>query len=129
MKADTNAWVAKAESDFETVRLLMRQAARRRPGDVVCFHAQQCVEKYLKARLIEGGRIFPRTHDLETLLNDVIQLEPLWSVYSPAVQFLTQFAVAFRYPGNDATPAEVRKASRYCRSIRRELRLAFGLKP
>ncbi len=128
MKRDTTASVAKAEADYFAVRLLMRQPAARRPGDVVCFHAQQCVEKYLKARLVEAGLMFPKTHDLEVLLNDVSALEPLWSGYLPAVRFLTQFAVAFRYPGNSATPAEVRQAVRYGRSVRREFRSLFGLK-
>jgi HEPN domain-containing protein len=47
MKSDTAGWVVKAEGDFKTLRLLMRQPAGSRPRDVACFHAQQCVEKYL----------------------------------------------------------------------------------
>jgi HEPN domain-containing protein len=32
--------------------------------DTVCFHAQQCVEKYLKAFLVLEGIDFPKTHDI-----------------------------------------------------------------
>jgi len=34
------------------------------PYDTICFHAQQCVEKYLKALLTSTHTDFPKTHDL-----------------------------------------------------------------
>ena len=43
---------------------------------LVCFHLQQCLEKYLKARLVEAGLGFPRTHDLERLLDFILLNEP-----------------------------------------------------
>jgi HEPN domain-containing protein len=36
--------------------------------DAIYFHAQQCIEKYLKASLQEANIAFRRTHDLEELL-------------------------------------------------------------
>jgi HEPN domain-containing protein len=60
----TDEWVKKGENDFNIALLLLR--ARKTPDyDGACFHAQQCAEKYLKARLQEAGIAFPRTHDLE----------------------------------------------------------------
>jgi HEPN domain-containing protein len=38
------------------------------PFDTVCFHAQQCAEKYLKALLLQAGSEPPKTHDLRLLL-------------------------------------------------------------
>jgi HEPN domain-containing protein len=59
--------VEKAEGDFQTAQREMR--ARKSPNfDSATFHAQQCAEKYLKARLQEAGVNFPHTHDLESLL-------------------------------------------------------------
>lgn len=56
--------------------------ARKRPNyDGLCFHAQQCVEKYLKARLCEAGIEFPKTHVLAALLDLVAPVEPLWETY------------------------------------------------
>jgi len=50
MKASTLEWIEKAEGDWGEVQRAYR--ARKRPNyDSVGFHAQQCVEKYLKARL------------------------------------------------------------------------------
>ena len=33
-------------------------------AEIACFHAQQCVEKYMKAMLAVSGLPIPRTHDL-----------------------------------------------------------------
>mgnify|MGYP001806146018 FL=1 len=46
----TVEWVDKAEGDFTTALRELR--GRKSPNyDAACFHAQPCVEKYLKARL------------------------------------------------------------------------------
>lgn len=39
-------WVAKAESDFRNATYALTMPGNW-PADTVCFHAQQCVEKYL----------------------------------------------------------------------------------
>lgn len=64
----TLEWVQKAEGDY--VAAWREYRARKAPNyDAACFHAQQCVEKYLKAVLQEAGVYFTKTHDLEALLN------------------------------------------------------------
>ncbi|HEY1786943.1 MAG TPA: HEPN domain-containing protein, partial [Verrucomicrobiae bacterium] len=93
-----------------------------------CFHCQQAVEKYLKARLTEGGQPCPRTHDLPTLLVMLLPMEPLWKSYEMAAKSLTDYAVNFRYPGNSATLAEAKTALKHCRSLRVEVRRSLGLK-
>ncbi len=65
MKPITREWVEKAEEDFRVAR--REQGARPAAHNAVCFHAQQCVEKYLKAFLQEHDLPFYRTHDLEAL--------------------------------------------------------------
>ena len=48
MKPITKEWVDKAEEDWSTA--LREVRVRKNPSyDSVCFHAQQCAEKYLKA--------------------------------------------------------------------------------
>jgi HEPN domain-containing protein len=67
MKPLTREWIDKAEGDFATARREIR--IRKAPNyDAVCFHAQQCVEKYLKARLQEADLSFGRTHDLSRVV-------------------------------------------------------------
>jgi HEPN domain-containing protein len=67
MKLETQEWIEKAEGDLKVAR---RERQTADPVyDAVCFHAQQCAEKYLKAWLEEHDTSFPRMHDLVALLN------------------------------------------------------------
>ena len=96
MKQATRESVKKAEEDY----LAALDLARRRKVPLhnsVCFHCEQCAEKYLKARMEEAGLHIPKTHDLEVLLNALLPDEPLWASLRPALQDLTDFAVDFRY--------------------------------
>ena len=127
MKPLTREWLTKAERDFRVVRLLVR-GWESGYGDAACFHCQQAVEKYLKARLCESGHAIPYVHDLPTLLNLVVSVEPLWASFGSACQTLTPYAVQTRYPGNEASKADAPLALKYCRAIRREARHALGLK-
>ena len=97
MKPTTRAWVKKAENDFNVASQILRRRKDIVP-DAACFFCQQCVEKYLKARLTEAGIAFPRTHDLLQLLNLCLNVEPLWTAFSNVVDAMTDYAVDFRYP-------------------------------
>ncbi|MCD6206804.1 MAG: HEPN domain-containing protein [Methanosarcinales archaeon] len=44
-------WAVKAEEDYLTVEELFKIHVRRF-ATIICFHSQQCAEKYLKALLI-----------------------------------------------------------------------------
>src|SRR5205807_9862299 len=57
----------KAEQDY----LLAQQGSRSEVPvhDGVCFHCQQCAEKYCKGMMEEIGLPVPKTHDLNLLLN------------------------------------------------------------
>jgi HEPN domain-containing protein len=126
MKASTREWIAKAEEDFAVANTLARP--RKLPlWSPLCFHAQQCVEKYLKARLNEASVQFLKTHDLEQLLNQVLPIEPLWAAFRPALKNLSAAAVVPRYPGGVFTKAEARRALTACRAFRREARVSLGL--
>ena len=73
MNPITREWVAKAEEDFLSATDLARR--RKTPlWNSVCFHAQQCAEKYLKARMQEAGIVIPKTHDLEALLDRLLPI-------------------------------------------------------
>ena len=126
MKPLSREWVEKAEGDFQVAGQIMRRR-KERVYDAACFHAQQTVEKYFKARLCEEGVAFPKTHDLAALLRLLLPLEPLWSALLPQAQLLEDYAVDFRYPGDTATLDEAKQALECCKSIRREVRSSLGL--
>ncbi len=88
-------WVDMAEHDLTNARhtLTLEEDC---PYDTVCFHAQQCAEKYLKALLTYRGIDPPRTHDiteLEALLPAGDRVLP------PGLHLLNPYAVETRYPG------------------------------
>lgn len=98
-------WVDKAESDFDAADLTLR--GRESPiVDAVCFHSQQCAEKYLKAHLQENLVRFERRHELAPLLELCLTLDSEFEVLREPLQSLEQFAVLIRYPGL-VVPAEM----------------------
>jgi HEPN domain-containing protein len=128
MRLEIAEWVAKAEADIATARreLLVRKQAN---FDAVCFHAQQCVEKYLKAKLVDAGITFHKTHDLVALLALLLPKEPLWQPWKPSLAKLTHYAVTVRYPGESAGKRDAAEAVKLAESICIEVRLSLGLEP
>ncbi len=126
MRVLTREWVDKAEGDFHTA---MREArALRFPNyDAVCFHAQQCAEKYLKAYLQEHERRFSRTHNLIVLLEQCREVDPSFEFQREWLKILDRYAVSFRYPGEQATREEARDALRAMREVRAFIRQKLGL--
>jgi HEPN domain-containing protein len=126
MKPIAAEWVGKAEGDFATVERETR--ARKAPNyDGVCFHAQQCAEKYLKALVVGVDLPFLRTHDLVVLLDQLLPLYPLWEVYRSDLAYLSEFAVSFRYPGESADRESALDARRRRRIFRFAARSVLGL--
>lgn len=114
-------WVDKAEGDWATVR--RESVVTEGPNfDAVCFHAQQCAEKYLKARLVMAGIEFRKSHDLLYLHNLVLTVEPSWSFLHDSLFKLTVYAVAIRYPGLDSTREQAELAVEHCRAVRKTAR-------
>lgn len=126
MKPITLEWIEKAEGDWAT--MLREYRVRKNPNyEAVCFHTQQCAEKYLKARLQEASISFRKIHDLEVLLNDILQIEPTWITLQNSSDSLTIYAVKFRYPGDSADKVEAKEAVKNCRLIRKTVRQSFAL--
>jgi HEPN domain-containing protein len=68
---------------------------------LACFHAQQSVEKSLKAVLIYKGLEYRRTHDLHTL-STMLEDHGMKLPCSPEeLTRLNPFAVTFRYDDTD----------------------------
>lgn len=122
----THEWVSKAEGDFATAEREL-QVTDSPNYDAVCFHAQQCAEKYLKARLQEASIFFGKTHDLSALLDLILPVETTWDALRSDLQLLTAFAVSYRYPGDFADENDAREAVAKCRNVRRVVRQSLGL--
>ena len=122
MKPLTAEWVDKAEGDFATMERESR--ARTNPNfDGICFHAQQCVEKYLKALLVLHSIEFARVHHIGDLINRLpAQLRP--DLTPEEQEQLTDYAVSTRYPGDyERIPlVEARHAVQVARRARKQIR-------
>jgi HEPN domain-containing protein len=119
MKPLTAEWVQKAEDDFIVAKKMFR--ARKQPVyDAVCFHAQQCAEKYLKAFLQEHERDIPKTHKLLDLLKLCKAVDSSLEILLPDLREIERFSVNVRYPGMSADKEEARiafKASEVVRAL------------
>jgi HEPN domain-containing protein len=100
--AETSEWLQKASLDLRGARIDL-DADPPLLEDTL-FHCQQAVEKSLKAFLAWHDVPFRKTHSLEELGTSCESVDgTLKSVVDPAVP-LTEFAWAFRYPGDHPIP-------------------------
>ena len=115
-------WIQKAENDLTTASHTVK-LGKRCPTDTVCFHAQQCVEKYLKAMLVLAGIDFPRTHDLGVLVFRCSGKTAL-DVLPEELDRMTEYATTSRYPGDYEliSLAEARRAVSISRRVRKVIR-------
>ncbi len=122
----TSEWVEKAEGDWAVVEALT-SLGDARFTDGICFHAQQCAEKYLKALLQEEALPVPRTHDLAHLIELLAEACPGLVEYREAAAWLTACAVEIRYPGVSAAGETATEAVRYGEQMRAAARERLGL--
>jgi HEPN domain-containing protein len=126
MRVLTQEWVDKAEGDFHTASREAR--VRKAPNyDAVCFHCQQCAEKYLKAYLQEQDQRFPPIHDLIELLELCLPYDGTFELQRDLLKDLTKYAVEFRYPGELATKEEALTVVRAMRAVRAFVRQKLGV--
>lgn len=120
-------WVAKAEGDFTTAGRELR--ARKAPNyDAVCFHTQQCAEKYLKAILQENGKRIPKIHFLLELPELILKFDGSFELLKTDLEVLEDYSVRFRYPGHFAEKDEAQAAYAAAGTVRKFARQKLGLK-
>jgi HEPN domain-containing protein len=69
------------------------------PHEIVCFHCQQFVEKYLKAFLVSKGHEPPYIHDLAKLTSLCEAENPDFEQIKQKCIILSEYGVQPRYPG------------------------------
>ena len=98
LRAHVREWIAKAEIDYRTAEWLLTSPEPIRES--IGFHCQQAAEKYVKALLVSLEVDFPKTHDLEELLDLLSPVRPEFAVELDAIKILSPFGVRIRYPGD-----------------------------
>lgn len=90
-KAEAEVLARKADHDAKAMQLL---AANPEISDeIIGFHAQQAVEKWLKAVLGSRGIEFEYTDDLHRLISEVVKAVGEFPFDTPEVVALTEHAV------------------------------------
>jgi len=108
-------WLRYAASDME---LAKRSASPAVLFESLCYHAQQCAEKSLKAVLVAHHVPVRRTHSIGLLL-DLVSEHTFIPREIEEAAFLTDYAVMGRYPGDvePITESEYERAIRLAEAV------------
>ena len=111
-------WLLKANEDFAVAEYLI--SSKRPYYGAVGFHAQQAVEKYLKALLACRQIEFPKTHDLDKLLDILACVDETLAESLRDITVLSVYGVETRYPADlpDLTLSEATEAVRLATNVK-----------
>jgi HEPN domain-containing protein len=118
-------WVSYADYDIRLAEYTLTMTGDC-PYHLVAYHAQQCVEKYLKAYLVYHCIDFPYTHDISELLAICAEKTDLTEKFEDA-EVLTIYATKIRYPGMSAkvTEEKARLTAQIAKNVRETVRIAL----
>lgn len=102
--AETRGWLVRASSDARAAEHELR--ATPPLLDDIVFHCQQVAEKSLKGFLTWHDRPFRKTHSIEELGEQCLQLDPTLKGLIDRAVPLTEYAWKFRYPGEPEEPSQ-----------------------
>jgi len=83
-----------AHADLISAKILLEKGG---PSSIICFHAQQTVEKCLKSILIKKGALIRKIHDLVELTELIQDISLSLPIDSDTIALLNPYAVKFRY--------------------------------
>ena len=95
-------WLHKGERDLDTARLTLDN--RHEYTDIICYHCQQAVEKYLKAYLVYLDTPFEKKHDLGYRIDLIVENDKDIEQFYDFVETLSGYAVEIRYPDDWSEP-------------------------
>ena len=96
MNTLTQEWLNAVQDDLLTIERILEEAHLTH---IVAFHAEQAVEKCLKAMLEEDGVEFPKTHDLGRLYKLLQESRDFPIDQQDMLQTLNTLYIDSRYPG------------------------------
>jgi HEPN domain-containing protein len=117
MNADeAKIWLNYAESDLRAAHALL-ESDDFFPRQI-CFFAQQCAEKSIKAILVFEEMAFPKSHDLDRLRDLIPDGWKFKETFQDLAE-LTIWAIESRYPGNtpDVVESEARETLQLAEAV------------
>jgi HEPN domain-containing protein len=94
-------WLFRANEDIAVINNLFK-TDQKLYARTICLHAQQAVEKFLKAFLVFNNVDFPRTHDVDYLLLECQKIDK--EGFDIDLVNLSDFGVSLRYPDDFYVP-------------------------
>jgi len=121
-------WLGKAVQDLAAAKILLREETSFL--STVGFHCQQAAEKYLKAFLTWHQIEFPKTHDIDEILDLVAKVDSKLAKSLRNANILTDYAVEIRYPGDapELTLEQAREAVKVAEKTRKAILRAIKKK-
>lgn len=113
----TRSWLIKANRDLLSASELAGGATPLL--DTAAYHCQQAAEKAAKGYLLYHDVRFEKSHDIELLVTQAMDVDPAWVDCLEAARLLTPLAVEYRYPGDfvEPEPEEFRAAFEAAQSL------------
>jgi HEPN domain-containing protein len=118
-------WISYADDDLRLADHTLKTIDNC-PYNLVAYHAQQCVEKYLKAWLIYSGIDFPYIHDISKLL-ELCGNEIVWVKMLDDAEEITTYATIVRYPRKEekVTEEKAHRAIQIANNVKETVRTAL----
>ena len=112
---ETKRWLRRADTDLRVAKKLLGEEPW-----VITFHAQQAVEKYLKAFLVYKQMRFRKTHDILELLELCIEVDKEFEkLMKLHLEKFKEYATEFKYPAYyEPTEEEAREAIETAEKVR-----------
>lgn len=111
-------WLLKAEEDLNAAKSLLTYGTTFL--STVCFHSQQAAEKFLKAYLTFRQVEFPKTHDIDEILDLIAPVNNKLSESLRDTIVLTNYGVGVRYPSEfpNVTSSDAKQAIQMAEKVR-----------
>ncbi len=94
-KRQADEWFERGRHDIETAQFLYEQ---RGYTDVIAYHIQQAIEKYLKGYLVLDGKKPPKIHELDTLLAHISTFDTSLDDFLELCEKSSRYYIEERYP-------------------------------
>jgi HEPN domain-containing protein len=110
----------KAERDVMSIVILRGDTVYPldRKYDIICFHATQAVEKYLKGYILNNGAKVEKIHNLEVLLSGAMAIDKSFENISSECLLLNQYVAGIKYANRDSiTGSDVNKVLKALQKI------------
>jgi len=102
-------WIMRAKKDLRGAKILFDATGAE---ELVAFHCQQAVEKYLKAYLIKETGILHSGHYLMGLLKKCYQTNKDFKKFTNHITYLNSFYIETRYPSDEGLVVEEEDAQK-----------------